>query len=61
MKNFEQLMDLRAERMTLLAQLNASSNSRRQIINKRLMRVSKKIQKLAGVAVTASARQAAEV
>ncbi|MBX9653840.1 hypothetical protein K2Y11_09515 [bacterium] len=51
MRNFDELMDLRAERITLLSQLNASSNSRRQIINKRLMRVSKKIQKLAGVAV----------
>jgi hypothetical protein len=49
MKNFDELMDLRAERMTLLSQLNLSSNAKRQIINKRLMRVSKKIQKLAGV------------
>jgi len=54
MRNFDELMDLRAERITLLSQLNASSNSRRQIINKRLMRVSKKIQKLAGVAVVSS-------
>lgn len=51
MRNFDELMDLRAERMNLLSQLNASSNSKRQIINKRLMRVSKKIQKLAGIAV----------
>ncbi len=49
MKNFDELMDLRAERMTLLSQLSLSSNAKRQIINKRLMRVSKKIQKLAGV------------
>lgn len=55
MRNFDELMDLRAERITLLSQLNASSNSRRQIINKRLMRVSKKIQKLAGVAVVSKA------
>lgn len=44
-------MDLRAERMNLLAQLNSSDNTKRQIINKRLMRVSKKIQKLAGIHV----------
>jgi hypothetical protein len=49
MKHFDELMDLRAERMTLLSQLNLSSNAKRQIINKKLMRVSKKIQKLAGV------------
>ena len=55
MRNFDELMDLRAERITLLSQLNASSNSRRQIINKRLMRVSKKIQKLAGVTVVSKA------
>jgi hypothetical protein len=54
MRHSDELFDLRAERMTLLAQLNVSSNSRRQIINKRLMRVSKKIQKLAGVTVLAS-------
>lgn len=52
MRNFDELMDLRAERMNLLSMLDSSSNSRRQIINKRLMRVSKKIQKLAGVAIT---------
>ena len=56
MKNFDALMDLRAERMTLLSQLNASSNSKRQIINKRLMRVSKKIQRLAGVNLVASSK-----
>ena len=55
MRNFDELMDLRAERITLLSQLNASSNSRRQIINKRLMRVSKKIQKLAGVTIVTKA------
>lgn len=49
MRNFDELMGLRAERMALLAQLSASTNSKRQILNKRLMRVSKKIQKLAGI------------
>ena len=53
MRNFDQLMDLRAERMTLLSQLNVSSNAKRQIINKKLMRVSKRIQRLAGVPVMA--------
>ena len=56
MKNFDALMDLRAERMTLLSQLNASSNSKRQIINKRLMRVSKRIQRLAGVNLVAASK-----
>lgn len=49
MRNFDELMELRAERMALLAQLTSSDNSRRQTLNKRLMRVSKKIQKLAGI------------
>jgi hypothetical protein len=53
MKHFDELMDLRAERMTLLSQLNLSSNAKRQIINKKLMRVSKRIQKLAGVTLVA--------
>ena len=52
MRNLDELIDLRAERMELLAQLNVCSNSKRQIINKKLMRVSKRIQRLAGVAFT---------
>lgn len=51
MRHFDELMDLRAERMQLIAELNASDNSRRQLINKRLMRVSKKIQKLVGIQI----------
>ncbi|MBY0587497.1 hypothetical protein K2X85_09990 [bacterium] len=58
MKHFDELMDLRAERMTLLSQLNLSSNAKRQIINKKLMRVSKKIQKLAGVHVVVKSENA---
>lgn len=58
MKHFDELMDLRAERMTLLSQLDLSSNAKRQIINKRLMRVSKKIQKLAGVHVIVKSSEA---
>ena len=56
MRNLDELMDLRAERLVLLQQLNSSSNSKRQLINKKLMRVSKKIQKLAGVPVAAAAK-----
>lgn len=51
MRNFDELMDLRAERMELLQLLNSSSNAKRQTINKRLMRVTKRIQKLSGVTV----------
>lgn len=53
MRTTDELMDLRAERIELLAMLNASSNSKRQIINKKLMRVSKKIQRLSGISVLA--------
>lgn len=53
----DELMDLRAERMSLLAQLDNSSNSKRQVINKRLMSVSKKIQRLAGVAIPTSSKE----
>lgn len=52
MRQSDELIDLRAERIALLQQLNASSNSRRQLINKRLMRVSKKIQRLSGVGIS---------
>lgn len=52
MRNADELMDLRAERITLLAQLDHCSNSKRQAINKRLMSVSKKIQRLAGVSLS---------
>ena len=55
MRHTDELMDLRAERISLLAMLNSSSNSRRQRINKRLMSVSKKIQKICGVGPGASA------
>lgn len=55
-RNADELMDLRAERIELLSLLNSSSNSKRQIINKKLMRVSKRIQKLSGVAVSAAER-----
>lgn len=53
MRNADELMDLRAERLELLQMLNACSNSRRQMINKKLMRVSKRIQRLSGVALAA--------
>lgn len=53
MHQADQLMDLRAERLALLQQLDACSNAKRQLINKRLMSVSKKIQRLAGVPVAA--------
>lgn len=56
MRNLDELMDLRAERLELLQMLNSSSNSKRQIINKKLMRVSKKIQRLSGVSVAAPSK-----
>lgn len=56
MRHSDDLVDLRAERLMLLQQLNVCSNSRRQLINKRLMSVSKKIQRLSGTAV-ASAKE----
>lgn len=56
MRNVDELMDLRAERLELLQQLNSSSNSKRQMINKKLMRVSKKIQKLSGVALASTSK-----
>lgn len=57
MRNADELMDLRAERISLLAQLDQCSNSKRQAINKRLMTVSKKIQRLAGVAVATANKE----
>ncbi|QDU64089.1 hypothetical protein Pan216_49780 [Planctomycetes bacterium Pan216] len=48
MRHTDELMDLRAERIELLQLLNSSSNTKRQVINKRLMSVTKKIQHLAG-------------
>jgi hypothetical protein len=58
MRHCDELMDLRAERMQLVAELNASDNSRRQLINKRLMRVSKRIQKLVGVQIEPKSKDA---
>lgn len=49
MRDYDELFDLRAERMELLQQLNFCSNAKRQTINKRLTRVSKKIQRLSGM------------
>jgi hypothetical protein len=54
MQNADELMDLRAERLTLLQMLNSCSNAKRQRINKRLMSVSKRIQRLLGIAMTSS-------
>jgi hypothetical protein len=51
MRQTEDLFELRAERISLLSQLNNSSNARRQLLNKRLMAVSKKIQKICGISV----------
>jgi hypothetical protein len=56
MRHFDELMELRAERMSLLQELNTSSNPKRQSINKRLMQVSKRIQRLAGVALAVSCK-----
>ena len=56
MRNADQLMDLRAERLSLLEMLDSCSNSRRQLINKRLMSVSKKIQRLSGSALPSAAK-----
>ncbi|MFO0949073.1 MAG: hypothetical protein U1D30_24705 [Planctomycetota bacterium] len=57
MRNVDELIDLRAERLELLQQLNTSSNSKRQMINKKLMRVSKKIQKLSGIALVSTSKE----
>jgi hypothetical protein len=56
MRESDELMDLRAERMALLQLLNSSSNAKRQAINKRLTRVSKKIQRLSAVAIPIATR-----
>ena len=48
------LWDLRAERMSLLRQLNGSSNAKRQTINKQLQGVSKQIQSICGLTVGGS-------
>lgn len=52
----DEIIDLRAERMALLAQLDSCSNSKRQILNKRIMRVSKRIQRLCGISDSASSK-----
>lgn len=52
MRNTDELIELRAERLELLSQLTKTNNANRQKINQRLMAVSRKIQKLSGMTVT---------
>lgn len=56
MRHFDELMELRAERISLLQELNTSSNLKRQSINKRLMKVSKRIQRLTGIGLAISCK-----
>jgi hypothetical protein len=50
----DDIWDLRAERLNLLQQLDKCSNLRRQRLNKQIVILSKKIQRIAGVDAVSS-------
>lgn len=51
MKKTDELIELRAERIQLLRELTNTTNAKRQQLNKRLVTVSRRIQKLTGIQV----------
>lgn len=48
MQNTDELIELRAQRLELLHRLNRCDSMKRQLINKRLIVVNKRIQRLSG-------------